>query len=74
MSRIIALRMPLLLVLVVCALVAYALVGNVAIAADRSVESLVRSLSSDDAQARVAAAREISRLDGEKVAPATAEL
>ena len=69
MSRIVRLLMPLHL-----ALVAYALVANIAFAADRSVESLVRSLSSDDVQTRVGAARDLSRLDGEKIAPATAEL
>ena len=69
MSRIARLLMPLLL-----AVVANALVAGAAAAADRSVESLARSLTSDDAQARVGAAREISRLDVEKISTATAEL
>ncbi|HUY92107.1 MAG TPA: HEAT repeat domain-containing protein [Pirellulales bacterium] len=64
MSRSARLLMPLLL----------AIAANAAVAADRSVESLLRSLSSDDAQARIEAARGISRLEGEKIAIATAEL
>lgn len=64
MSRIAWLLLPLLL----------AVQSGAARAADGKVESLVRSLAGKNAQARVEAARELSRLEADAIGQAAAEL